>query len=278
MIIKAHAKINLGLNVIERYPNGYHSLDMIMIPLELHDTIEIQLSEENEVTFTNSQLLVDENNTVVKAMVLMQEEFKLEEKFKIVVNKQIPMQAGLAGGSADAAAVLKGINSLVHCGATLEELAILGKRIGADVPFCVIQECARVKGIGEQIKVIPQTLESYVVLVKPLLGVSTKEAFELLDFDTLLHPSMEEVENALREKEEERLYHLLGNSLEQSAFKLVPEIKEMKEHLINEGFDVALMSGSGSTVFGLTKQLEKAKKIEEFYTNKGYFSVITKFI
>lgn len=278
MIIKAHAKINLGLNVIERYPNGYHSLDMIMMPLALHDTIEIQISEVNEVVFNDSELVIDESNTVVKAMSLMQEEYNIKEKFKIIVSKKIPMQAGLAGGSADAAAVLKGINSLVHCGASIEELAILGKRIGADVPFCVIQQSARVKGIGEQIKVIPQTLDSYVLLVKPNKGVSTKEAFEMLDFNTLLHPPMEEIENALMDGRMKDMFTLLGNSLEQSAFVLVPEIKEIKEHLQVKGFDVVLMSGSGSTVFALGKDIDIMKKMEEYYINKGFFSIITKFI
>lgn len=278
MIVQAHAKINLALNVIERYPNGYHSLDMIMMPLALHDVLTIEKSETLEVEIKGSDLVVDENNTIVRSIHLLQQTFGFTQNFKVILEKAIPMQAGLAGGSADAAATLKAVNAFMELGLSIEELAQLGKQIGADVPFCIYQTCARVKGIGEQIEPMEHHLKTKVLLVKPPQGVPTKEAFEKLDFSTLEHPDLDAIARCIVNKDEHTLYSLLGNSLEQSAMVMVPAIKEIKETLQAAGFDAVLMSGSGSTVFGLSNDEEQLEKMGNYYRNLGYFSLITHFV
>ncbi len=154
MEIKAHAKINLCLNVVGRRDDGYHELEMVMVPLTLHDTIYIELSDKDEYSCSDQSLPMDLSNTVVKAVELMRKTFGFKEHFKVHIQKEIPSQAGLAGGSADAAAVMKAIRELLKIDVSIEELSQLGKQVGADVPFCVMETCALVKGIGEKISSI----------------------------------------------------------------------------------------------------------------------------
>ncbi len=277
MQIKANAKINLALNVIERLPNGYHSLDMIMLPLALHDKIEIEEAKADKISFNDSSL----NNldtTVHKALALFKQDQAIDKCFNIKVNKQIPMEAGLAGGSADAAAILKGLNKLCNTNLSTEYLANLGKQVGADVPFCVYNTGARVKGIGEIIKPIGYSLPKHVLLIKPNQGVSTKLAFESLDFDTTQHPDLDKIEYALLHEQSEVLKTELANTLEQSAFKLVPEIAKIKNHLLAMKFDYVLMSGSGSTVFALTDDEKILQAAMDLYDACGIFVCKTSFI
>lgn len=278
MNIKAHAKINLCLNVVRKREDGYHELEMIMVPLALHDTISLELAKEDRFTCSDETLRMDESNTVVKAIHLLRTHFSLQEHFHIHVDKHIPAQAGLAGGSADGAAVLRGIRDCLHLPITLEELAQLGKQIGADVPFCVMQTCAVVEGIGEKITPFTMPHDFEVLLVKPSEGVSTGKAFSMLDFTKCPHPDCDAVKTCLEQGDFEALTGVISNSLEQSAFQLVPHIKELKEELSNLGFPIVLMSGSGSTVFALTKDTalvhETAQKMQEL----GYYVCETKII
>ena len=223
MEIKAHAKINLCLNVVGRRDDGYHELEMVMVPLTLHDTIDIELSDKDEYSCSDQSLPMDLSNTVVKAVELMRKTYGFKEHFKIHIQKEIPAQAGLAGGSADAAAVMKAIKELLKIDISIEELSQLGKQVGADVPFCVMETCALVKGIGEKIVPFSMPSDFYILLVKPSLGVPTGKAFSMLDFDKCDHPDCNEVIHVLKEGKLDKLASVISNSLEYSAFQIVPE-------------------------------------------------------
>lgn len=275
MKISAYAKINLCLDVIGRRADGYHDLNMIMLPLQLCDEIEIELAQQDEFS-ANIDLPFDANNLVNKAVDLMRKTYALTDCFKIHVTKNIPMQAGLAGGSADAAAVMKAINELCKLNISLDELAKLGKKIGADVPFCIISKPAVVNGIGEKINCFDYECDFDVLLIKPQLGVSTKQAFEMLDFTKCEHPDVEKVKNCLLHNDFEALKTCCFNSLEESAFRLNFEIAKIKENLVDDGFDVVLMSGSGSTVFALTRDKNKIEKAYHAQKYLTYFKEKTK--
>lgn len=251
MKLKARAKINLALNVASRRSDGYHELEMIMLPLDFYDDIDIVFSDEDLVELVEG--VIPQENTMTKAIALMKETYHLEQCFKVVATKSIPMEAGLAGGSADAAAVMHGINRLCNLKISDEELAALSVKIGADVPFCVIGKPAVVSGIGEQIEPIDCICDFELLLVKPKQGVSTPQAFKTLDIDACDHPDISLIKEALVSNDYSTIINASKNSLEESALRLVPTIATIKEELLAFGFDFALMSGSGSCVFALTK-------------------------
>lgn len=275
MKINAHAKINLILNVVKKRDDGYHELEMIMVPLTLHDVIHIELSETDQYSCSIQELEIDEHNTVVKAVALMRKTYGLKQHFKIHIEKHIPMQAGLAGGSADAAAVLRGIKELAKLDITTKELSMLGKQIGADVPFCVYETPAVVKGIGEAITPIQVALKFAVLLVKPQEGVPTGKAFSMIDFTTCIHPDYRIAEECLTSGNYDAFCNSLGNTLEQPAMQIVPKIKDIKQELEAMGFDCVLMSGSGSTVFAITRDQSLLREAKESYRNRGYFTCAT---
>ena len=208
MKVKAHAKINICLNVVCRRDDGYHELEMIMVPLMLHDELTITLSSEDCYTCSDAQLRMDETNTIVQAVELMRRTFSLSECFHVHVEKRIPAQAGLAGGSADAAAVMRGIRDLLKLDISLEERAQLGKQVGADVPFCIMETCALVKGIGERITPFAMPCDFHILLVKPAIGVPTGKAFSMLDFEKCDHPDCTAVMEVLQKGELKKLQHL----------------------------------------------------------------------
>lgn len=251
--VKAHAKINLCLNVKGRREDGYHDLEMVMVPLLLHDDIVIRLADADRLCCDDKTLLLDDTNTITKAIMLMRDTYHIKEHFVVELKKRIPMQAGLAGGSSDAAAVMRGINDLLGLHIPLTELAHRSKKIGADVPFCVMDTCAVVEGIGEYITPFDMNCDVHILLVKPSAGVPTGKAFQMLDIDKCEHPSCFEMRDACRKNRFYDMCAALGNSLEYSAFQIVPEIAEIKRSLQLAGFDGVLMSGSGSTVFALTR-------------------------
>ena len=182
MKIKAYAKINLALDVIRKREDGYHELEMIMAPITLHDLIYINTIDEGIEIESNSKIMpTDERNIMYKAVALIKERYGIKKGVKIYVYKHIPTQAGLAGGSADGAAVIKAMNKLFYLNLSNEQMARLGKEVGADVPFCIYQKMAIVSGIGEKLTFIEQPFECKILLVKPKKGVSTKKSFSSLD-------------------------------------------------------------------------------------------------
>lgn len=259
----AYAKINLSLDVVSKRTDGYHELSMIMLPLTFHDTLQVELSDKDSYS-SDVEMIFDNSNTIVKAVKLMRETYKLNQCFKIHCIKRIPMQAGLAGGSADAAAVLRGINQLCDLQVPIHELALLGKQIGADVPFCVLNQPAYVSGIGEKIEPFEPVFDYEIMLVKPKQGVSTKHAFEMLDFKTAIHPPISKIVSALKAGHDEVWIPELGNTLEQTAFQLVPEISHIKKQMQKDGFDAVLMSGSGSCLFGLTRNQSLINQLKAY--------------
>lgn len=271
MKIEANAKVNLTLDVVRRREDGYHELDMIMVPLTLCDYLDVTFSEKDEILCDEQEFPLDETNTIYKAMHLVREYFKLDQHFKVVVDKRIPMQAGLAGGSADGAATIKAILQLCNLEMKEDELLALGKKIGADVPFCLVNEASRVKGIGEKIERFKIECPFHMLLVKPEQGVSTKEAFQGIDFNTCIHPDVDTSVEALKQGDYETFCTSIGNTLEQSAFVITPIIQTIKQELNDYGFDAVLMSGSGSTVFALTRNKEVLDKAKEDMKDKYTF-------
>ena len=275
---RAYAKINLCLDVVGKRDDGYHELKMIMVPVNFYDVLEMIPSDRMTMEMNHNFLPTNEKNTVVKAIRVMQREYHIQTEFECHLNKHIPTRAGLAGGSADAAAAIRIMNRMFHLYMSDEELIRVGKEVGADVPFCIFNKPAYVEGIGEKLTLFENRTDFELLLVKPRLGVSTKEAFEIIDQKQPPHPDCMAMKESLENNDYEKVVQSLGNSLEDASLLLVKEIREVKEQLDAFGFDGVLMSGSGSTVFGMTKNADLVAKAMHFFKNKGYFVRQTKIL
>lgn len=272
MKVKAYAKINLALEVIRKREDGYHELEMIMVPITLHDLIYINTIEDGIIIESNSKIMpTDQRNIMYKVALLMKERYGIKKGVKIYVYKHIPTQAGLAGGSADGAAVIKAMNKLFYLDLTDEQMAAIGKEVGADIPFCIYQKKAFVSGIGEKLEFIEESFPCKVLLVKPKKGVSTKKSFGNLDLTKVNYHNCYLMAKAIRENDYCSVIAHLKNSLEAPSVKMVPEIEKIKEEMIKIGFDGALMSGSGSCVFGLTRSNIILEKGFKYFKGKYYF-------
>ena len=278
MKVKAHAKINLALDVVRRREDGYHDLEMVMAPISLHDLIYIDIIDEGIIIDSNNKRMpTDERNIMYKVAKRLIDDYNINAGVKIFIYKHIPTQAGLAGGSADGAAVLRAMNKLFHLNLSLEKLAEIGKEIGADIPFCVYEQMALVRGIGEQLDFIEHDFDCHILLVKPKRGVSTQKSFGMLDLSTAEHPNIKAMVKAIEDNDYQGVIDNLGNTLEAPSLIMVPEIKTIKDELIELGYDGALMSGSGSCVFALTKNSELLEKGYQYFKEKGFFVRKTKF-
>ena len=213
----------------------------------------------------------DERNIMYKVAALIKERYGIKKGVKIYVYKHIPTQAGLAGGSADGAAVIKAMNKLFYLNLTNEQMASLGKEVGADIPFCIYQKMALVNGIGEKLTFIEAPFECKVLLVKPKKGVSTKKSFSSLDLNKVSHQDCGLMVKGIEENDYQAVLDNLQNTLEAPSIKMVPEIEKIKMEMLKIGFDGALMSGSGSCVFGLTKSDLILEKGFRFFKGKYYF-------
>jgi 4-diphosphocytidyl-2-C-methyl-D-erythritol kinase len=253
MKLKAYAKVNLSLDVVSKRDDGYHELRMVMVPIDLHDLIEIDVSDRSVFRCTPPYRIRPEKNTLLKAIEVCRAEFGFKEQFHIHLHKHIPSQAGLGGGSSDAAAVLNYLDS--HYGWNLSDAKKieLGLKIGADVPFCLFNRPAIVTGIGEKLDFFPMDQEMKLVLVQPSRGVSTKLAFSDLDYPNMDHPDIPLIAQSLQHGDYVRFLVSAGNSLEPKAIGLVPEIDALKKRLVKLGCDKALMTGSGSVVMGFSR-------------------------
>jgi len=275
MIEKAYGKINLSLDVVGKLENGYHELDMIMVPIDLFDIIEINLATKDTYQ-CNIDLPFDEHNIIYKAIEVLRSRFRFNEHFEIKVTKNIPMQAGLAGGSSDGAAVLRILNKLLKLDLSLEELANIGSTIGADVPYCVYSCCSRVKGFGE--KVTPFKMKNHydVLIIKPEKGINTKLAFERIDNIECIHPNVQALQEALQQGKQ--VEGLLGNSLYDAAVQFVPEIEQLILECKKQGYANTLMSGSGSACFVLLDKNQDEKSLISYLENKCDFIYKTKIL
>lgn len=261
-IRKAYAKINLGLDVLGRLENGYHEVKMVMQTVGIHDVLTLERIQSGIVVTTdNGELPTDENNLIYKSAKLMIEKYQLQEGVRIHLEKNIPIAAGMAGGSTDAAATFIGMNELFELGASEEELRELGVKVGADVPYCIMGGTALAEGIGEKLTRLPAPKDCYLLIAKPDINVSTKYVYEHLDAEGVeQHPDIDGMIKALEQGSLEGVIARLGNVLENVTVKKYPIIEEIKQCMLDWGADGSLMSGSGPTVFGMFKERELAEK------------------
>ena len=252
-LIKAYAKINLGLDVVRRLENGYHEVRMIMQTVGIHDELMLKRTEEGiTVTTDSGELPTDENNLIYKAAKLMLETYHISSGLHIHLKKNIPVAAGMAGGSTDAAATFKGINRLFDLDCTLEELMKLGVQIGADVPYCVMGGTALAEGIGEKLTSLNPAPDSYLLVAKPDIQVSTKYVYEHLDAEGIKkHPDIDGMVEAIWEESLQGILDRMGNVLESVTVEKYPIIQKIKDRMRELGALNSLMSGSGPTVFGI---------------------------
>ena len=268
---RAYAKINLCLDVVGKREDGYHDLKMIMVPINFYDVLEMEFAPETTLELNRDYLPINDKNTIIKAIHIMQKKYNITEEFCCRLEKHIPTRAGLAGGSADAAAAIRIINRMCNLHLTKDEMIAVGKEVGADVPFCILNRPAFVEGIGEKITTFSCSPDFYLLLIKPRKGVSTAEAFHIVDEQEGIHPDCKAMQEALEYNDYDRIISSLGNSMENAAMILVPEIRKAKQDLLDLGFDGVLMSGSGSTVFGITKDVELLDRSIDILKKKRYF-------
>ena len=278
MKLRAYAKINLGLDVLRRREDGYHDVKMIMQTIQMYDMLEMEKSEKPGIHLTTnlSYIPVNENNLVYKAAKLLMNQYGIEEGITINLNKFIPVAAGMAGGSSDAAATLVGVNKMFQLGLTRQQLMELGVKIGADVPYCVMRGTALAEGIGEKLTVLPPMPPCYVLIGKPGISVSTKFVYTNLNLgpDTH-HPDIDGMIQALEKRDLYGITDRMENVLEKVTIPEYPVIETIKNHMKVHGAVNAMMSGSGPTVFGIFDDKEKAEyaceKLKESMLAKQIF-------
>lgn len=265
--IKAMAKVNLGLDVLRRRENGYHDVKMVMQTVDLYDEIIVKKEEGEQISITTNagELPLNEDNLIYKAAKLIFDKAGKAYGVSIHLDKNIPIAAGMAGGSTDAAATLLALNELFGFGFNKEELAGIGVKIGADVPYCIYGGTCLSEGIGEILTKLPDAPDCFIVIAKPPIGVSTKYVYENLHIETVSeHPDMDGMVEAIRSGSLMGVTDKMGNVLETVTIKKYPEIATMKNCLLENGAENALMSGSGPTVFGIfTKKDTADKALEE---------------
>ena len=261
--LKALAKINLGLDVVRRREDGYHEVRMIMQTTHLYDRLEIKKTGSADITMeTNLSFLpTNENNLVYKAAKLLKDEFEIKEGVHVNLKKHIPVSAGMAGGSTDAAAVIYGMNRMFGLGLSKKELMERGVKIGADVPYCLMRGTALAEGIGEDLSALPPMVKCPVLIAKPSVNVSTKFVYENLKLDdTTVHPDIDALVADIQAQDLKKIAADMGNVLETVTIPNYPVIADIKQHMLEHGAINAMMSGSGPTVFGLFEKEETAQE------------------
>jgi 4-diphosphocytidyl-2-C-methyl-D-erythritol kinase len=260
---KAPAKINLALDVLFKRPDGYHEVEMIMTTVDLADRIELKEIKGNHIQILSHNRFVpdDHRNLAYQAAFILKERFGIKKGVSITIEKNIPVAAGLAGGSSDAAATLRGLNRLWKLGLSMDELAEIGAEIGSDVSFCVYGGTALARGRGEKITHLPAPPKCWVILAKPTIGVSTADIYKRLQTSKMEHPDVPGMISAIMENNYHDVCEGLGNVLEQVTLQLYPEVANIKDQMKTFGADSVLMSGSGPTVFGLVEHDSRMQRI-----------------
>ena len=270
--LKALAKINLGLDVLGKREDGYHEVRMVMQTIHLYDRVEIKKTRSPQIRVeTNLYYLpVNEDNLVYKAAKLMKDEFQIKEGVRIVLQKFIPVAAGLAGGSSDAAAVLVGMNRIFNLGLKQAKLMELGLKIGADVPFCIMRGTALAEGIGEKLTALPPMPKCPILIAKPGISVSTKSVYEGLRLNEHTpHPDIDAIMEQIKQKNLRGVAENMGNILETVTIPANPVIKDIKKLMMENGALNAMMSGSGPTVFGLFQNEKEIRKAYDALKQSG---------
>lgn len=280
IVLKAYAKINLGLDVLGRRPNGYHDVRMIMQSIGLYDRLTLKKMREDEISLSSNMATLpnNEHNLVYKAIRLMKEEYQITTGVKAELEKRIPVAAGMAGGSTDAAAALIGMNRLFDLHLSRERLMELGAKLGADVPYCVMGGTALAEGVGEILTPLKSMPKCYILIAKPGISVSTRFVYENLEIDKLsYHPDIDGMMESIEADDLTGITDRLSNVLETVTEKKYPIITKIKNAMLESGAMNSLMSGSGPTVFGIYADKESAQnglsKVREIEMVRNSFVV-----
>ena len=279
MRLRAMAKINLGLDVLHKREDGYHEVRMIMQTIQMYDVLDIRKRKEPGISLSTNLPYIpsDERNLVYKAAKLLMDEFQVKEGIDMKLTKFIPVAAGMAGGSSDAAAAFVGINRMFQLGLSEQDLMDRAVQIGADVPYCIMRGTALAEGIGEKLTRLPQMPRCYVLVGKPGINVSTKLAYENLNLKSVSeHPDIDGMISAIDERNLHGITSRMQNVFEPGIIRSYPVIQEIKDLMENEGALKAMMSGSGPTVFGIfdnrAKMEKAADKLRKSHLAKTVFA------
>ena len=267
---KAPAKINLGLQIFGTRPDGLHELAMVMASIDLADRLYLEeIPEDRIIIETNKAFLpTDKKNHVYEALELVKERFEIKKGLRVKIHKEIPVAAGLGGGSTDSAAALRAVNRLWDLGLSIEEIASLGAEVGSDVPYCVYGQTSLVEGFGEKVTPIAPMPQCWVVVVKPRMSVSTRTIFAQIVMEDLYHPDIAALVSAIEANDYQKMTENLGNSMEVVTIRKHPVIQQLKDRMLKYGADAAMMSGSGPTVYALCHKYSRAKHV--FNALKGF--------
>lgn len=279
MIIKAFAKINLAIDIKKKDENGYHDIDMVTLPITLHDVLEMeQLISRHGIFITSDDpsLICDEGNLAFKALKAMEDNFSFSKGYRIQIYKRIPMNAGLGGGSADAAGIIRAICKLYNMDAHNPKIIKVARSIGSDVPFCLLNKPARVLGTGENIIPLDSKLDYHVIIIKPHKGLSTKDVYE--KYDTIPeeereHPDISALIEAIKIGDEQKMFENMKNGLYKPASLLCPVISGILNDFKKMGFPLYSMTGSGNACFALSKDLEQIEKAKNYFTSLNYITI-----
>lgn len=275
LTLRAYAKVNLVLDVLRRRPDGYHDVRMVMQNLDLYDVLTFTADDENAsskcnitITSNRADIPTDERNLVYKAIAKMFEMFGLSGSVHVRLHKNIPVEAGMAGGSTDCAAAIKAVNELYELGLSMQELMHIGAALGADVPYCIMAATALAEGIGEVLTRVTPLRGCYVLVAKPKVRVSTAMVYNKLQLDTIKrHPNVDGMLLGLSQGNLMMIADNMENILETVTASLYPEIDQLKLIMKQNGARNAIMSGSGPTVFGLFEEEETAAKARDIVLN-----------
>ena len=277
--LKANGKINIGLDVTGKRPDGYHLVKMILQTVDLYDDVLVRKIPEGIQIKTNKPFIpCDERNLAYKAAKAVIDYCGIKEGVRIDIGKRIPVAAGMAGGSTDAAAVLKAMDKIFELGLSAEVMDELAVKLGADVPFCLRRGTYLAEGIGEELTKLPDMPHCFCLLVNPGFGVSTKQAYDRIDeIEDLKHPDIERIISGLGRKDKWEVADAMGTVLEQAVIPEHPEIGKIKEKMKSLGAIGTMMSGSGPTVFGLFETEEQQDRAFQAFEGEGYGKFKIKF-
>lgn len=280
MLVKAFAKINLSLDIVGKREDGYHLLEMVMQNVDLHDDVVIEeINEGITLTCNKGYVPVDERNIAYKAAKLLIDTKNIAKGVHIEITKRIPVAAGLAGGSADAAAVLIGMNELFGLGMSTGELMAEGLKLGADVPYCIVGGTCLCEGVGEIVTPLKAFKDQVILLVKPSFGVSTKDAYGSFELDKInKHVNTEKLIKAMDEKDLDGVNYYSRNLLENVVLRKYPVLKNIKQTLSRHGSVVTLMSGSGPTIYGIFKNIKDAENAAKILNRNNNEVILTRTI
>ena len=270
--LKARAKINLGLDVLGKREDGYHEVRMVMQTIGIYDRLILTKIPEEEIRITSNLafLPVNENNLIYKAIKLLKDEYHFPGGVSVDLNKFIPVAAGMAGGSTDAASTMFGVNRLFGLNLSMGKMMELGVRLGADVPYCVMRGTALAEGIGEKLTRITPVPQMWILIAKPQINVSTRLVYEQLDMGGIQkHPDIDGIIRAIEAQDVVRIAQSMGNVLENVTVPLYPVIETIKQDMLSHGAINAMMSGSGPTVFGIFPDEQTTLACQAFLKKKG---------